>query len=216
MNKLISSQPFVLAIGGGSGAGKSTLIRELKKKIHEKKDATLCLLEQDHYYRDLSHLNARQRQEWNFDHPDAIEFSLFETHLAQLKAGKSIKRPTYDYVTHTRLEDSVLVEPAPLILVDGILSLYHENLRALFDMSLYIDAAPDIRFVRRLKRDLKERGRTLEEISDQYINSVRPMHQAYVEPTKEHADLIINGNHDLRQDRHHAAVMISELVGFIL
>ncbi len=179
---------FVIGIAGGSGSGKTTLARLIMERIGPEH---IAFLPHDAYYRDFSHLPAEERARVNYDHPDALETDLLIEHIEALKAGKPIHRPIYDYTTHARRPETVLVEPRPIILVEGILVLAEPRLRELFDLKLYVDTDPDIRFIRRLQRDIRERGRTVEMVIEQYLNTVRPMHLEFVEPSKRYADLII-------------------------
>ncbi len=179
---------FVIGIAGGSGSGKTTLARLIMERIGPEH---IAFLPHDAYYRDFSHLPPEERARVNYDHPDALETELLIQHIQALKAGRAIERPIYDYTTHSRKKETIRVEPRPIILVEGILVLVEPKLRALFDLKLYVDTDPDIRFIRRLTRDTRERGRTVEMVIEQYLNTVRPMHLEFVEPSKRYADLII-------------------------
>lgn len=180
--------PLVLGIAGGSGSGKSTIARAIRDALPPGK---AVLLEQDHYYRSQSHLPKEERERVNYDHPDALELELLAEHVKQLRAGQGIDRPSYDFAIHDRTGASVRVEPSPVILVEGILVLYDAAVRAQFDVKLFVDTDPDIRVVRRIRRDLEQRGRTFTQIRKQYYETVRPMHLAFVEPSKREADIII-------------------------
>lgn len=179
---------FVIGIAGGSGSGKTTLARLIMERIGPEH---IAFLPHDAYYRDFSHLPSEERARVNYDHPDALETELLIQHLQELKQGRAIQRPIYDYTTHARKPETVMVEPRPIILVEGILVLAEPRLRELFDLKLYVDTDPDIRFIRRLQRDIRERGRTVEMVIEQYMSTVRPMHLEFVEPSKRYADLII-------------------------
>lgn len=180
--------PLVMGIAGGSGSGKSTIARAVLEALPP---GSGVMLQQDHYYRSQAHLPETERESVNYDHPDALEIDLLMQHLDALRAGLSIQRPTYDFTTHDRVKDAVLVEPASIIVVEGILVLADERLRSRFEVKLYVDTDPDIRVMRRIRRDLEHRGRTFGQIRKQYYESVRPMHLAFVEPSKRFADIVI-------------------------
>jgi len=150
-----------------------------------------AILDQDAYYRDLAHLSLDERRLVNFDHPDSIDTELFVAHLEALAAGEPIEKPTYDFTAHTRAAERVPVEPGRVVVVDGILLFADPRLRRMFDIRIYVDVADDVRFIRRLLRDLTERGRSLESVIEQYLDTVRPMHLEFVEPSRRHADVII-------------------------
>jgi uridine kinase len=177
-----------VGVAGGTGSGKTTLVQTLIERIGVKR---VAFLPHDAYYRDLSHLSLQERVRINFDHPESLETELLATHLRQLQASESIAMPQYDFVTHTRRRQRVIVQPRPLILVEGILIFVDPALRELFDIKLYVDTDADVRLIRRLQRDIEERGRTVESVIDQYLATVRPMHLEFVEPSKRYADLIV-------------------------
>lgn len=181
-------KPFVLGIAGGSGSGKSTIARALLDALAP---GAGVLIEQDHYYRSQSHLALEERQAVNYDHPDALEVELLAAHLDELRAGRAIERPTYDFAIHDRAPRGVRIEPARVIVVEGILVLFEPRLRQRFDAKLFVDTDADIRLMRRIRRDLEHRGRSFAQIRKQYYESVRPMHMAFVEPSKRFADLIV-------------------------
>ncbi len=181
--------PYLVAVAGGSGSGKSTVARALVETFAP--DAVL--LDQDSYYRDRSHLPLAERAHLNFDHPDAIETALLAAHLAALRAGLAIDKPVYDFTVHARSARTEHVEPRALVVVDGILLLAEPALRDAFDLRLFVDVAADLRFIRRLLRDFAERGRSVEKIIEQYLETVRPMHLHFVEPSRRHADLVLTG-----------------------
>ncbi len=195
----------LIGLSGGSGSGKTTLVGRLKKAL-DKDD--ILVLQMDHYYRDLSHLSPEERDQKNFDHPDALDLDLLFQHLKDLKAGKSIKRPTYDFASHTRRIETVEIKSSRVILVDGILALHHSGMRNLFDLTIYVDLDDDLRFIRRLKRDIAERGRTMESVVQQYLTSVKSMHDSFVEPQKYLADIIISW----RDNNERAVQMLKEMV----
>jgi uridine kinase len=185
--------PVIIGIAGGTGSGKTTVARAMC----EASGVEAVLIDQDAYYRDLSHLTLEERRRANFDHPDSVDTELLVAQLEQLARGEAIDKPTYDFAAHTRAPATVRVEPADVVLVEGILLFADARLRALFDIKVFVDVEPDVRFIRRLQRDIVERGRTLENVVDQYLSTVRPMHLEFVEPTKRYADVIIpEGGHN--------------------
>jgi uridine kinase len=180
--------PFVLGIAGGSGSGKTTISRAILEALPP---GSGILLEQDHYYRAQSELPFEQRERVNYDHPDALETDLLIAHLDALRAGRAIIRPTYDFATHDRSPEGMRIAPAPVVVVEGILVLADERVRARFDAKVYVDTDADIRLMRRIRRDLEQRGRSFAQVRKQYYDTVRPMHLAFVEPSKRFADVII-------------------------
>ncbi len=186
---------IVLGIAGGSGSGKSTIARALLAALP---CGAGVLLEQDHYYRSQGHRTPEEREQLNYDHPDALELSLLAEHLDALRGGRSIQRPSYDFAKHSRHSVGVRVEPAPVIIVEGILVLADEQLRQRFDVRVFVDTDADLRLMRRLQRDLDERGRTFAQVRAQYDETVRPMHIAFVEPSKRFADIIVPEGGDNR------------------
>ena len=180
----------LIGIAGGTGAGKTLVARSIAEALDGE---GVLVLEQDSYYRDLRHIPLGERETRNYDHPDAFDRDLLRAHLAALVEGREIDMPVYDRKTHTRQLESRRVAPRRVVILDGLLILEDPALRHLLDIKLYVDADPDIRFIRRLKRDLTERGRTLDQVIRQYESTVRPMHLQYVEPSKQHADLIVPG-----------------------
>ena len=180
--------PLVIGIAGGSGSGKTTV----SQSILQRADPDLvAYIQHDSYYKDLSALPPAQRATTNFDHPNSLETDLMVAHVRQLRAGKAIEVPTYNFTTHTRQKDTQHVEPRPIILVEGILLFTDTRMRELCDLKLFVDTDADLRFIRRLQRDIQERGRTTESVILQYQATVRPMHLEFVEPSKRYADLII-------------------------
>ena len=180
--------PIVIGIAGGTGSGKTTVAQAILRRVGSEK---IAYLPHDAYYKDHSHLSPEERAQVNYDHPDSLETSLLVEHIRALKAGQVIERPVYDFTTHSRTRQTVRVEPRPIILVEGILIFVEPDLRNLFDIKIFVDTEADIRFIRRLLRDIHERGRTMESVVDQYLNTVRPMHLEFVEPSKRYADIII-------------------------
>ena len=180
--------PLVIGIAGGSGSGKTTAADIILAKVGKNR---IAYLQHDSYYRELTSLPLTQRMEVNFDHPDSLESALMIEHIKQLKQWKSIEVPLYDFHTHTRTGKTFTVVPRRVILVEGILIFAEPELRSLFDVKIFVDTDSDIRFIRRLKRDIEERGRTTEMVVKQYMSTVRPMHLEFVEPSKRYADVII-------------------------
>lgn len=183
------AKPFVIGIAGGSASGKTTLARALAGALGKR----VALLPMDHYYRDLSHLPFPERLRVNYDHPEALDLGLYLDHAQALLAGRAVDMPLYDFKAYTRSPKTERVLPAPVVILEGILALYPEELRALMDLKVFVDADADERFIRRLERDVRERGRSLESVVAQYLEKVKPMHLAFVEPSKRHADVILPG-----------------------
>ena len=183
-----ADKPLVIGVAGGTGSGKTTIARKLAASM----PAGRCvLIEHDAYYRDQRHLSASERASINYDHPSSLESSLLATHLQQLRSGVAVDVPVYDFVTHTRAAESRHLEPAPVVIVEGILVFVEAAVREQFDIKLFVDTDADIRLMRRVRRDLEQRGRSFASVRDQYYATVRPMHIEYVEPSKRWADLII-------------------------
>jgi len=180
--------PLVIGIAGGTGSGKTTVAQALMKRIGSQ---YMAFLPHDAYYRDLSMLPLEERAGLNFDHPDSLETDLMVRHLQALRKWVPIELPVYDFSTHTRTSATVQVIPQPVILVEGILIFYEEALRRLFDVKIFVDTDADLRFIRRLQRDIHERGRSTESVIRQYLDTVRPMHLEFVESSKRYADVII-------------------------
>ena len=178
----------VIGIAGGSGSGKTTVQRRVMERFGPRR---IALLDHDAYYRSLDHLEPAQRARFNFDHPDALETELMVAHLDRLLAGEAVEKPTYSFETHSRQAATETIEPRPVVLVEGILVLAEPALRERMDVKLFVDAAPDVRLMRRMERDIHERGRSVESVLEQYRRTVRPMHLEFVEPSKRHADVII-------------------------
>ena len=180
--------PVVFGVAGGTGSGKTTVANEILDHVGAEK---IACLPHDAYYRELPHLTKDERKEVNFDHPDALETELLIQHVRELLAGRAVDLPVYDFKTHTRTGQTVRVEPAPIILVEGILIFSDPGLRELMDIRIYVDTDADLRFIRRLTRDVQERQRTVESVIHQYMTTVRPMHLEFVEPSKRHAHVIV-------------------------
>ena len=187
-------RPIIIGITGGTGSGKSTIAREIYKQFGE---TCIAMLEQDSYYKDQSDLSFEERTKTNYDHPDAFDTSLLVEHLNLLLKGESIQKPIYNFEIHNRKDESVAVECREIIIVEGILVLSEKILRDMLDIKIYVDTDADVRFIRRLVRDINERGRTTDSVINQYLNVVKPMHEQFTEPTKRHADIIIpEGGHN--------------------
>jgi uridine kinase len=182
------SDPIVIGIGGGTGSGKTTVAEEVRKHFPEE---SVVMLHHDSYYLDRGHLPMRERERINYDHPDSFDNDLLIAHMSRLRTGRAIEKPIYDFETHTRLPETITVRPARIVLLEGILVLAEATLRSLIDIKLYVDTDADERFIRRLRRDMVERGRTADQVIDQYLSTVRPMHLQFVEPSKRYADVII-------------------------
>ncbi len=183
-----SPPPVVIGIAGGTGSGKTTVAEVILERAGAD---NIALVPQDAYYKDLSELPEAQREMVNFDHPDSLETSLMVEHVRALRSGERVEIPVYDFARHARTEETVIVKPQPVILVEGILVFVEQQLRDLFDVKIFVDTPADIRFIRRLQRDLSERGRSLDSVIHQYQTTVRPMHMEFVEPSKRYADVII-------------------------
>ena len=181
-------KPFLIGIAGGTGSGKTTVARRIYESLHLD---SAVFIDYDSYYRELGHLSLEERQKVNFDHPDSLDNELFTEHLEALVAWRPIEKPVYDFTAHTRAPRTVRVEPRGVILVDGILLFVEPKLRDMFDLKIFVDTEADVRFIRRLRRDIEQRGRSTQSVIDQYLNTVRPMHFEFVEPSKRWADVIL-------------------------
>lgn len=184
----MAKKPIVIGVAGGSGSGKTSVTKAIYERF---KGHSILLLEQDYYYKDQSHLPFEQRLNTNYDHPLAFDNDLFIDHLKALLSHEPIEKPVYDYKLHTRSEDVIVVEPKDVIILEGILILEDKRLRDLMDIKLFVDTDADLRIIRRILRDMKERGRSLDSVIEQYLSVVRPMHNQFIEPTKRYADIII-------------------------
>ena len=187
-------RPIFIGITGGTGSGKSTIAKEIYRQFGED---CIAMIEQDSYYKDQSHLSMEDRVKTNYDHPNAFDNNLLVSHLESLLNGHSIQKPSYDFSIHNRIEDTTKVEPKEIVIVEGILILEDPRIRELLDIKIYVDTDADVRIIRRMVRDINERGRTMESVINQYLNVVKPMHNQFTEPTKKFADIIIpEGGHN--------------------
>jgi uridine kinase len=187
-------KPIVIGIAGGSGSGKTSVTKAIYEHF---KGHSILMIEQDYYYKDQSHLPMEERLQTNYDHPLAFDNDLLIQHILQLLQYKSIEKPVYDYKLHTRSNDVIHVEPKDVIILEGILVLEDERLRSLMDIKLFVDTDADLRIIRRMLRDIKDRGRSLDSVIEQYVSVVRPMHNQFIEPTKRYSDIIIpEGGHN--------------------
>jgi uridine kinase len=187
---------LVLGIAGGTASGKTTVARKIVEAVHA---GSVAFLEQDAYYRDLSDVPIEERRQFNFDHPDAFDVDKMVAHLTALKEGRAVDMPVYDFATHTPAAQTVRVEPAPVVVIEGILVLAMEPVRRLLDMKIFVDTDDDVRVLRRIERDVRDRGRSLESVIEQYFRTVRPMHLGFIEPSKRFADIVIphGGSNDV-------------------
>ena len=182
-------RPIVIGIAGGSGSGKTSVTKAIYDVYKEK---SVVVIEQDYYYKDQSHLEFEERLATNYDHPDGISIQIYLIeHIHQLLNRKAIEKPVYNYAIHTRSDETIVIEPQDVIILEGILVLEDERLRELMDIKLFVDTDSDLRIIRRIMRDINERGRSIESVVEQYLSVVRPMHNQFIEPTKRYADIII-------------------------
>jgi uridine kinase len=188
------TRPLIIGICGGTGSGKTTITDRLIQALSESR---VLVLQQDHYYKDLPHLPLAERAKQNFDHPDSMDTPLLVEHVRRLRQGEPVERPVYDFVEYRRMAETVRLEPRSAIIIEGILIFDNSTLRELMDIKIFVDTDADLRFIRRLLRDIRERGRTMESVVEQYHTTVRPMHLEFVEPSKRYADVIIpEGGHN--------------------
>lgn len=192
-------KPLIIAIAGGSASGKSTVVEEIVASLKSVEITVIC---HDDYYKDQSHMTMEERVKTNYDHPSSLDNELFVSHLKTLIKGESIKKPQYDFVNHTRKRKTVEVKPTKIIIIEGILVLEEKQIRDLSDVKIFVKCDEDVRFIRRLKRDIEERGRTLDAVVNQYLATVKPMFNKYVNPSSRYADLIIPNDkkHDVAVD----------------
>ena len=185
---MTKSKPIIIGVTGGSGSGKTSVSRAIFNNFP---DHSIMMLEQDSYYKDQSNLSFEERLNTNYDHPFAFDNDLLIQHVEELLNYKAIEKPGYDYVAHTRSQATIIQEPKEVIILEGILILEDERLRELMDIKVYVDTDDDIRIIRRIKRDMEERGRTLDSVIEQYLTVVKPMYHQFIEPTKRYADIIV-------------------------
>ncbi|ADX68503.1 uridine kinase [Weeksella virosa] len=179
---------LVIGIAGGTGSGKTTVVNNILKNLNTE---SVIVISQDNYYRNNEHLSYEERSKVNFDHPRSIDFELLVEHVEQLKNGHAVEQPVYSFITHSRTEDTILTHPKDVIIIEGILVLTDPALRDLFDVKIFVHADSDERLIRRIRRDIQERGRDLEEVLSRYQKTLKPMHQQFIEPSKNYADIII-------------------------
>lgn len=183
-----SHKPFVIGVAGGSGSGKSTVTREVLKSFGSE---VVSVVLQDDYYLDQTHMAPEDRRKVNYDHPDAFDWPLMVEHVQKLRAGESIEMPVYDFAQDNRTTQTITVKPAPVIVIEGLFALYDADLRKQMSLKIFVDTAADVRFIRRLQRDIAERGRSTDSVINQYLETVRPMYKQFIEPTKRHAHVIL-------------------------
>lgn len=184
----MSTSSLIIGVAGGTASGKTTVVEAILDRVGRER---IAYIQHDSYYKDLSHLPLEERRRFNFDHPDALETDLLIRHLQSLRNGQPVEVPVYDFACYCRLPETRHVEPRPVIIIEGLLLLAEPALRDLMDVKIYVDTDADLRFIRRLKRDVAERGRTVDSVIEQYLATVRPMHLEFVEPSKRYADVII-------------------------
>ena len=190
----VRPKPLIIGIAGGTGSGKSTVARNVAQALST---SSVAFIDMDAYYRNFAHLPMEERRRVNWDHPDAFDHDLLAQQLGRLVSGEAIEKPVYDFVTHSRSPRTVRVEPADVVVIDGILLFVDERVRELCDVKVFVDTDADIRLIRRIRRDMNKRGRPLQEILDQYLSTVQPMHLQFVEPSKRYADVIVpRGGHN--------------------
>lgn len=179
---------LIIGVTGGSGSGKTTVVRRIVESLPP---GSVVVVPQDAYYKDNSHLSFEERGKINYDHPFAFDTALLIEHVEKLRANEAVPQPVYSFITHSRLPDALRVEPRACVIVEGILILEDERLRQLLDIKVFVDTDDDVRFIRRLRRDIVERGRSLDSVIEQYLQTVRPMHLQFIEPTRRYADLVV-------------------------
>lgn len=179
---------LIIGIAGGTGSGKTTVVRNILRKLNTE---NVLVISQDNYYKDHNDLSFDEREKINFDHPRSIDFELLNEHVQALKNGETIEQPMYSFITHSRTTETIITHPKDVIIVEGILILTNPSLRELFDLKIYVHADSDERLIRRIRRDIQERGRDLEEVLTRYRTTLKPMHEQFIEPSKSHADIIV-------------------------
>lgn len=179
---------LIIGIAGGTGSGKTTVVTNILRSLNAE---DMLVISQDNYYKDHNELSFEEREKINFDHPRSIDFDLLTQHVMQLKNGETIEQPLYSFITHSRKDETIVTHPKNVILVEGILVLTHPELRELFDVKIFVHADSDERLIRRIRRDIQERGRDLDEVLTRYQKTLKPMHEQFIEPSKSHADIIV-------------------------
>jgi uridine kinase len=182
------NKPFVIGVAGGSGSGKSTVTREVLASVGPE---MVAIVMQDDYYLDQTHLSPEERRLTNYDHPKAFDWPLMVQHVRTLRSGQPIEMPVYDFAADNRSSQTITVKPAPVIVIEGLFALFDDDLRKMMSLKIFVDTAPDVRFIRRLQRDMAERGRSADSVIQQYLETVRPMHKQFIEPTRRNADVIL-------------------------
>ena len=200
---------IIIGIAGGSGSGKTTVVKRIAKALPPRCAAVIPL---DSYYNDTTDLTAEERKAINFDHPDAFDWKLLTEQIKKLKNGEAIEQPTYSYVLSNRLPETIHVDPKPVIILEGIMTLHYKKLRDMMDLKIYVDTDSDVRLIRNIRRDVVERGRTVEMVLSHYENDVKPMHEQFIEPTKKFADLIIPWGGDNKTGIHILKTYIEGIV----
>ena len=193
------NKPVLILVAGGTASGKTTVVNQITKKI-PKDVSVICM---DNYYKRRDDISLEERKKINYDHPNSFDLDLLKKDLETLSKGKTIYSPSYDFTVHNRSNETITIRPSKVIILEGIMAMYDNDIRNLADIKIFVESEADIRFIRRLKRDMKERGRSLDEVVNQYLETVKPMHDLYVEPTKKYADIIIPNN-----DKHDVALGI--------
>lgn len=207
----VRTKPFIIGIAGGTGSGKTTVVNSIAQNLNSQ---SMVTIQHDSYYRDRSHLSPQERKEINYDHPDALETDLLVRHLKELITGQKVEIPEYDFAAHTRQEKGNIVASAKVIIVEGVFIFTDSELREMLDLKIFVDTADDdIRFIRRLQRDIKDRGRSMESVIQQYMKTVRPMHRKFVEPSKEYADKIVPGDQNAKAIDMLISVIETKLIG---
>jgi len=202
--------PFIIGIAGGTGSGKTTVVNTIVQNLNSQ---NLVTIQHDSYYRDRSHLPPLEREKINYDHPDALETDLLVRHLKELISGKKVEIPEYDFATHTRKEKGHIIAPAKVIIIEGLLVFADSALRELLDLKIFIDTDDDMRLIRRLQRDTKDRDRSMESVIQQYMETVRPMHKEFVEPSKKYADKIVPGEQNAKAIDMLISMIETKLIG---
>ncbi|MBR0049796.1 MAG: uridine kinase [Prevotella sp.] len=199
----------IIGIAGGTGSGKTTVVKKIAEALP---DHCATVVPLDSYYNDTSHMTDEERRAINFDHPDAFDWRLLNEHISMLKQGKAVEQPTYSYIISNRLPETIHVEPKPVIIIEGIMALINKKLRDMMDLKIFVDTDDDVRLIRNIRRDVVERGRTVEMVLDRYEKVLKPMHQQFIEPTKQYADLIIPFGGDNKTGIHILKTYIEGIV----